>query len=135
MRYWDEMESKWGFDDGEDVPEDADMYRRIYVQAVNALAEKHGSEMRAAAYNRPGAHNWCLIMLITTADYATADQNAILIGSDEFPWEVAGADDAFNTALAQADELELDEIVSHTFFILEDELHETVQEVVAAATP
>jgi hypothetical protein len=36
--------------------------RTIYVQALNQIAVKLGSELRAYAYDRPGMHNPLLIL-------------------------------------------------------------------------
>jgi len=57
MKYFDEMQTKWGFDDGELVPPDAEARRTVYVEALNQVAAKLGSEVRAYAYDRPGVHN------------------------------------------------------------------------------
>lgn len=62
MDYWEEMNSKWGFSDGEAVPPDAEQRREVYVTAINRLAERLGSAYRVEAYDRPGMHNWCLIL-------------------------------------------------------------------------
>jgi hypothetical protein len=62
MNYWDDMQSKFGFGDGEAVPEGAECYREVYISVVNALAEKLGSGVRAVPWDRPGCHNWCLIL-------------------------------------------------------------------------
>jgi hypothetical protein len=62
MQYWDEMQSKSGFSDGEAVPECIETYRTVYLRVVNRLAEQWGSDVRALAYDRPGMHNWCLIV-------------------------------------------------------------------------
>lgn len=62
MRYWEDMRSKGGFADGEAVPDGAELYRAVYVRTVNRLAEQRGSDVRAVPYDRPGMHNWCLIV-------------------------------------------------------------------------
>jgi hypothetical protein len=38
MRYWDEMRTKYGLNDGGAVPAGAEVYRAIYIRAVNKLA-------------------------------------------------------------------------------------------------
>jgi len=45
MKYWDEMQSKWGFEDGGCVPAGAEVYREVYIRAVNLMAKKLGSAM------------------------------------------------------------------------------------------
>ena len=62
MKYFDEMQTKWGFGDGGLVPPDAEACRTVYVEALNQIAAKLGSELRAYAYDRPGAHNPFLIL-------------------------------------------------------------------------
>src|SRR5439155_21668215 len=56
------MQTKWGFGDGGLVPPDAESCRTVYVEALNQVAAKLGSELRAYAYDRPGAHNPFLIL-------------------------------------------------------------------------
>ena len=62
MKYFDEMQTKWGFGDGGLVPPDAEACRTVYVEALNQVAAKLGSELRAYAYDRPGMHNTFLIL-------------------------------------------------------------------------
>jgi hypothetical protein len=62
MKYFDELRTKWGFGDGGLVPPDAEACRTVYVEALNQIAAKLGSEVRAYAYDRPGAHNPFLIL-------------------------------------------------------------------------
>ena|SRR6266496_3708346 len=62
MKYFDEMQTKWGFGDGGLVPPDAKACRTVYVEALNQVAVKLGSELRAYAYDRPGMHNPFLIL-------------------------------------------------------------------------
>ncbi len=62
MRFWDDMQDRRGFADGESTPDGAEVYRAVYVQAVNTLAAQLGSPVRAVAYDRPGFHNGCLIL-------------------------------------------------------------------------
>jgi len=56
MRYWGAMQSKWGFSDGDAVPDSIEAYRDVYLRVVNRLAEQLGSAVRATAYDRPGPH-------------------------------------------------------------------------------
>ena len=62
MKYFDEMQTKWGFGDGGLVPPDVEACRTVYVEALNQIAAKLGSELRAYAYDRPGMHNPFLIL-------------------------------------------------------------------------
>jgi len=63
MKYFDEMQTNWVFGDGGSVPPDAQACRTVYVEALNQVAAKLGSELRAYAYDRPGVHNPFLILL------------------------------------------------------------------------
>lgn len=56
------MRSKYGFEDGEAVPDGAEEYRTVYVAALNKAAAKFGSALEAYPYDRPGMHNHCLIL-------------------------------------------------------------------------
>jgi hypothetical protein len=62
MKYYDEMRTKFGFNDGDAQPNGCETYREVYVTALNKLAEKFGSTVRAHAFNRGGLHNSCLIV-------------------------------------------------------------------------
>ena len=46
MKYFDETQTKWGFGDGGLVPPDAEACRTVYVEALNRVAVKLGSEVR-----------------------------------------------------------------------------------------
>ena len=62
MQYYDEMQTKYGFGDGGSVPPDAEACQTVYVEALNQVAARLGSEVRAYSYDRPGVHNPVLIM-------------------------------------------------------------------------
>lgn len=64
MRYWEEMGHKSGFNDGCALPEGIDLYRDVYIKAVNALAAKHGSKIRVVPFDRSGIHNPVLWMYV-----------------------------------------------------------------------
>lgn len=99
MRYWQEMRSKGGFSDGEAVPDGAEVYREVYLRAVNLLAKQLGSRVRAVAYDRPGVHNWCLVLFRDAGNLAG---------------EEVGEDDAMHEALERAATLPLDDYVCVT---------------------
>ncbi|MDX1991064.1 MAG: hypothetical protein SF029_01660 [bacterium] len=119
MRFWEDMQSKWGFSDGNAVPDGIEVYREIYIRAVNKLAEQLGSSVRLVAYDRFGLHNWCLILMHRLSDLqaqgienftAHVDINADTVGTDE----------AMEEAIRQADELELDGFVEVSVSLAED---------------
>ena len=62
MKYFDEMQTKWGFGDGGLIPPDAEACRTIYVEALNQVAAKLGSDLRAYSFDRPGMHNPLLLL-------------------------------------------------------------------------
>ncbi len=115
MKYWDQMLSKYGFDDGDAVPDGADVYRRVYILAVNALAEKLGSQVRAAAFNRSGLHNPCLILFLVVGEASSFSPDALASG-DVTVGTVHGfrglPDLLFNEAVRAAHDLEVDYYVT-----------------------
>ncbi len=64
MKYWKEFQTKWGFDDGDALPDDADLARAVYIQAVNLVAKAFRSRVRAVAYSPVGFHNPMRIIFI-----------------------------------------------------------------------
>jgi hypothetical protein len=72
MIYWDEMhDNKYGFSDGNATPPFVNMYRHVYVTALNNWAEHLDSNTRAIAFDRFGLHNSCLTFLVSLDDYNT----------------------------------------------------------------
>jgi hypothetical protein len=136
MKYWIEMESKFGFNDGDSMPSGVEVYREVYLKAVNALAKKHGSKVRAVPFDRPGMHNWCLWVLIPTAWFEKKylpRQNGkwVPIGNDDelLSCDLA-ADAAFQAAVEAAMDLGLDEFVNVTVEV-QPGFAELLQELVA----
>lgn len=58
MQYWEEMQSKWGFSDGEVVPSGAEEYRNGYGRSPNltALWRTTEPERVTATLTRPQRH-------------------------------------------------------------------------------
>lgn len=110
MQFWNEMISKYGFSDGAAVPPGAEVYRSVYIRTVNKLAEQLGSSVRAVAYDRPGVHNWCMILF-----YNASDLRAFTPEQLTQPVEVGAAavdaDAMMAKAVNQADDLEIDDFV------------------------
>lgn len=96
MRYWDDMFNKFGFNDGEAVPPDAETCRQVYVQVVNKIAADLGSEWHVEPYDRAGVHNWCMIFYVPNG--STIDD----VNGSESP------DDRLHTAIEMAHEAGLD---------------------------
>lgn len=65
MIYYEDMQTKAGFSDGEDVPSNAWSARTLYITALNHVAKERGSNVRVVAYDRPGMHNPCLMIHVT----------------------------------------------------------------------
>jgi hypothetical protein len=102
MHYWEEMRSKWGFGDGDAVPRGADLYREVYVNVINALAERDGAQYRAYPFDRAGLHNWCLI--------AIAPKDAE-VDADGVPVTGFADDDVLAAQIEEACDLYLDDLV------------------------
>lgn len=60
--YLHEMTTKWGFNDGELVPRDAEAARNVMVKIIAAWLKQNHPDHKVVKYNRPGFHNWCLIL-------------------------------------------------------------------------
>jgi hypothetical protein len=111
MRYWDDMRTKYGFNDGGAVPDGAEVYRAVYIRAVNQLAEQLGSGVRATAYDRAGVHNWCLILFYDVNDLAGRTSDELAEPLDLSAAEVLDPDEAMDEAIRQAYLLDLDSFV------------------------
>lgn len=86
MKYWEDFNSKYGFSDGDATPPDAEAQREVYVTVLNALAEKFDSTVRVAKYDRPGMHNYCLILTVPKEDLTEdgeASENFFKLGAVE----------------------------------------------------
>lgn len=126
MLYFDDMfNNKYGFDDGNAIPPDARAFREIIIRAVNRLAEQLESSQRLVAYDRPGWHNSCLILLHFKRDL---DNAGIAPGQFHLHTDILNdtlslstADPQMELALEEAEELELDQylevqVAIHTNF-------------------
>lgn len=61
---WDDFTSKWGFEEGATL-EDRDFEARSrLVQSLNDEPAIQKAELRAVAYDRPGLHNCCMILVL-----------------------------------------------------------------------
>jgi hypothetical protein len=120
MRYWDEMRTKYGFNDGGAVPDGVEVYRAIYIRAVNKLAEQLGSRVRATAYDRTGVHNWCLILFYDVNDLAGRIPDELAEPLDVSGREVLEPDEAMDEAIRQAYLLDLDSFVQVSVDLSDD---------------
>ncbi len=71
---WDDFTDKWGFSDGNSVEQRDFDARAIIISKLNDLPEFKASNVRAVAYDRPGVHNPCLIILLPNPDGKRDDQ-------------------------------------------------------------
>lgn len=120
MRYWDEMRTKYGFNDGGAVPDGAEVYRAVYIRAVNQLAEQLNSSVRAVAYDRAGVHNWCLILFYDVNDLAGRTPDELAEPLDVSGREVLEPDEAMDEAIQQAYLLDLDSFVQVSVDLSDD---------------
>jgi len=120
MRYWDDMRTKYGFNDGGAVPDGAEVYRAVYIRAVNQLAEQLGSGVRAAAYDRAGVHNWCLILFYAVNDLSGRTPDELAEPLDLSSPEVLEPDEAMDEAIQQASLLDLDSFVQVSVDLSDD---------------
>jgi hypothetical protein len=120
MRYWDDMRTKYGFNDGGAVPDGAEVYRAVYIRAVNQLAEQLGSRVRATAYDRAGVHNWCLILFYDVNDLAGRVPDELAEPLDVSGREVLEPDEAMDEAIQQAYLLDLDSFVQVSVDLSDD---------------
>lgn len=111
MRFWDDMRTKYGFNDGGAVPHGAEIFRAVYIRAVNKLAEQLGSRLRATAFDRAGMHNWCLILFYDVKDLADRTPDQLTEPRDEWADEVLDPDEAMDEAIRQAYLLDLDSFI------------------------
>ncbi len=119
MRFWNEMQDKYGFADGEAMPEGVEVFRTVYIRAVNALAAQLNSTVRAVAYDRPGIHNSCLIQFYKVSDLE-ARNIGLFTQSIELEVEADEADEAMEEAIQQADLMNLDDFVEVKVNITDD---------------
>lgn len=104
MMYWEEFQTKFGFNDGDSIPPDVEEKRAVYLNVVNILAEKYGSSVRYYPYDRPGMHNYYLVLLRD----ANVSEEEAKSNNYEGPKDT---DEAMDTAIREAYEYGLDDLV------------------------
>lgn len=142
MQYFDDMCSKFGFNDGDSEPPGSLAYRAVYVRALNALLAMKDSTVRVCAWNRPGMHNGCIIAHVTKGLFETMTPEQVrdgehhregILAKDGWldPDNFDDIDDAYREALEMTGELDLDEYVHVSVQIYEPELTELLAQVAA----
>jgi hypothetical protein len=114
------MRTKYGFNDGGAVPDGAEVYRAVYIRAVNQLAEQLNSNVRAVAYDRAGVHNWCLILFYDVKDLSGRTPDELTEPVDVSAGEVLDPDAAMDEAIRQAYLLDLDSFVQVSVDLSDD---------------
>ncbi len=114
MNYWSEMRTKFGFNDGSCTPPGLDLYREAYILAVNAIAAELCSTVRAVAYDRPGMHNWCLILFYPAKETAAWTDEQFTCGDPPDICEdiLPETDDEMVTAIEKACEMRIDDYLT-----------------------
>ena len=109
--YWDDFTDKYGFNDGNDVPADAEMIWLQNVLAINRCAEKTGSKVRAVRWMRNGMHNPFLICIVPVEFYDALPRE-VESAEGVLNWHIkadfgdeAEWDDAFSSAVWMAGEI------------------------------
>lgn len=125
MKYFEEMKDKFGFGDGDDVPEGVAEYREVYCRAVNAAAEKLGSNVRIVELNGSGLHNWCQIYRIDKKMY----DDFLATGSLLLPEREEPEDETFKKAVEVCMETGLDEVIKFDARINEMELNWIIEKI------
>lgn len=130
MRFFSEMLTKYGFADGETVPDGAEHYREAYIRALNRIAAVLGSGVRAYAFDRP-SHNWCLLLFAPVAETAAFTEAELATGKlKSGGWlylSELSMDELMQEAVAIANDAELDYGVSVVVSIDEAELDIALQ--------
>lgn len=108
--YWDDFTGKNGFNDGNDIPADAEMIWFQNVLCINRCAEKTGSKVRVVRWLRNGAHNPFLICTVPV-DFYDALPKEVESAEGVLNWHIradfdeAKWDDAFYSAVEMAAEI------------------------------
>jgi len=117
MKYWEDFQSKWGFEDGDAVPPDAYLLRQVYVRELNRELLKRKSGVRLLAWDRPGMHNPLLIVRILAESVRKVPLGRLCVGQmaggyDPEPgWQEPEPDTVFDQVIEAAQELDLDGMV------------------------
>jgi len=118
MKYWEEFHDKFGFGDGDEVPPDAWAMRYVYIREINRIAKALGSVVRLFANDRSGLHNSYLIGRVAAKTVENVQELSLCKGLYRGGWDPGqnstepDADAAMDAAIAAAEEMELEDLVS-----------------------
>ena len=116
MMYIDDMLTKYGFNNGQIVPDGVNSYRILYITTMNILLEKYGSNIRLMASD--GYKNPCLIVKVTKEMMEKATWPAT--EANDGVWDLIKAsgledepefDEAGDEAVDKAKEMMIDDLV------------------------
>lgn len=110
MKYYEEMLTKWGFSEGVTAPLGIEHYRTAYILAINSLAAAGNSCVRLRAYDRPGMHNWCLILTVPVESVKEMPPPLLAVPDDHY--EHVDQDEAMERAISDAMEMGIDAYVT-----------------------
>jgi len=118
MKYWEEFHDKFGFGDGDEVPPDAWAMRYVYIREINRIAKALGSAVRLFANDRSGLHNSYLIGRAAAKTVENVQELSLCKGLYRGSWDPGSdctepdSDAAMDAAIAAAEEMELEDLVS-----------------------
>lgn len=124
MKFWEDMNTKYGFNDGSAYPEGVEIYRDIYCKSVNKLAADKNSEFRVVPFDRHGVHNFCLWFLVSKTWFENVflpqQKTGELWISVDVPNDEQTPDEAFESAVEDAMELDIDGFVEVNVTVSDD---------------
>ena len=110
MKYYSEYRTKWGFNDGESIPPDAEACWIENQRILNAFLEYRGSAVRCICWFRSGVHNPYLLLLVKREVFETLPEvNRLGEDCSQLPelqddWSGEAGDDAYDQAIQDATE-------------------------------
>lgn len=136
MKYWFDLNSSTGFNEGTAIPDGIAEYRQVYLEVINTLI-KNNSPIRLIAINDPDFSNKYLILPIPEETYdnlLTEFGEYIFTGEDEVyeaidwkgeskikpkryssiaePWPGISTDENYFKTIIEANALDLDSLVN-----------------------
>lgn len=126
MRYFNEMDSKYGFDSGQTIPEGIDKYREIYCIVLNKLLEKNQSKCRILPLEGSGTKNPCLWIRVSVADYnqQTDKLDPIIHELDEVK-----EDEQWEKSIEEANELGLDDLIEVQVNVNQEKMQKILENI------
>ena len=104
------MLTKYGFNDGDAMPDGVEQYRTAYILAMNRLLEKRGSAVRVAAFDRFGMHNSVMILPVSVDEFSVIKDPTNGDGHN-FSSAAPDLDQQYHDAVHDAHELMVDNFV------------------------